>query len=674
MKKNKIVGKIIDCALNILIVIFAILLIISMYTAFQIKILKNEYANFFGYSLFEVQTGSMHKAIEAGDWIIIKKTNTIEIGDIITYKHNKEYITHRVIESYKETYVTKGDANNAKDDPIDQSQIIGKVVKILPGFGIVRKTIFNPTVVIALIITLYLFNLTFKKEQTKFDKIIKANRDKIIKIIKNKIKKQPTKINATIIKQEPQKIEEIEKKYSNESEIFEQLNDKEEELSKTAMYRVVSVKNELKNSEPINEPVEVIDIDKNLEKTSMFRIISVNTSDITKKQEQVKEPPIEENKNTEIVDFKLIAEEIKPEKIETKKSIEEIINERIKAKKAKNIIEKAIQIKKIIYDETLNILLQNEKVYTQKSSMRTDFIEEYLILKYYNNIDNNVSEINEKINEFKNQLCEKYIRDEKQLNIINAYAKAMELIATIEDKIDSDIKPKLKKIMQLDNEICEEMEIAIKEIFKVANENIKQILDKLETNIFEVKYSKIGNQKNLYGALLNHNISFSRIYSNYIVDKTYKEGTVSEDKIAVLLNLLMCKIVKDTMKADYTTKYIIYIPSGLYGKDKKLDKILSAIDNEYTKSHIIILTTLTSMLKNKDDIKRLKKRGYTFAVVYNEEINLTTEDVGYIYMADYHFVDNAIDNSKIYEIIPRETINKIIKDNINSKIGDFRSE
>ena len=56
MKNKKLVGKVIDYTLNILIVILAIFLLISMYTAFQVKILGNEYSNFFGYSLFEVQS------------------------------------------------------------------------------------------------------------------------------------------------------------------------------------------------------------------------------------------------------------------------------------------------------------------------------------------------------------------------------------------------------------------------------------------------------------------------------------------------------------------------------------------------------------------------------------------------------------------------------------------
>ena len=159
MKNKKLVSKIIDGILNFLIVIFAIFLLISMYTVIQVRVLGNDYSSFFGYSLFEVQTGSMKGTIDPGDWILIKDTKDVKVGDIVTYRSSNNFITNRIMESYGGTYVTRGDANNTNDEPIDQSQIVGKVVKTLPGFGFLRKTLFNPVVIILLIITLYLFNL-----------------------------------------------------------------------------------------------------------------------------------------------------------------------------------------------------------------------------------------------------------------------------------------------------------------------------------------------------------------------------------------------------------------------------------------------------------------------------------------------------------------------------------
>ena len=76
-QKESVIEKIINYVLDILIFVFGIVLLISLYISIQTKVFKNDYANFFGYSIFEVQTGSMSGTIEAGDWIIVdlsKKT------------------------------------------------------------------------------------------------------------------------------------------------------------------------------------------------------------------------------------------------------------------------------------------------------------------------------------------------------------------------------------------------------------------------------------------------------------------------------------------------------------------------------------------------------------------------------------------------------------------------
>ena len=79
MKTNskKIAKTIVNIILDILIVILGIILLITIYNNIQIKVLGNDYASFFGHSIFEVQTGSMEPEISAGDWIIVKYDNNI---------------------------------------------------------------------------------------------------------------------------------------------------------------------------------------------------------------------------------------------------------------------------------------------------------------------------------------------------------------------------------------------------------------------------------------------------------------------------------------------------------------------------------------------------------------------------------------------------------------------
>lgn len=724
MRKNKLVGKIIDCILNILIVLFAIFLLISMYTAFQVKILKNQYSNFFGYSLFEVQTGSMHGTIEAGDWIIVKTTRDVGIGDVVTYKHGNDFITHRIIESFKGTFITKGDANNAKDEPIDQSQIVGKVVKTLHGFGILRKTIFNPFVILLLIISLYLFNLTFKTGKSEFDLKV----EKLVKLLKDLIKGKVGKKNVSDIRKEKTRVtiespKEIIESHKEESGIITVVNDNdslkeeiskvndglnekestvdsdnseveeseriigevtnasldgtlkqdEDELSKTAMFRMISVmpddNSEYYKEEEKTSDEEIIDVD-DLSKTAVFRTIPVDTHDLDTKENKV----VEEHKEkyTEVLNLSLNAEVIE-EEVTEHKITREYITERIKSKKAKNILDKSFMVKKIVYDEILNILLKNERAYIYKSNMRNQFIDEYMNLKYFS-FDVDRKNIKKTIKSYGDDLISKFIRDEKKVNIVRAYTNCFVLICNIEDKAKCDIKSEIKNIYDYDDEIISNMAFEIEEVIAFSNENINEILDKLDTKTFEVKYNKIVGKKSLYGVVLKHNISFNKVYSDYIVDKTYNEGIISEDKLAVLLNMLLCKLVTDMMKSDYDSKYIVYIPNPLYGKDKKLDKIVSTIDNEYAKNHIFFLTSVSNMLNNKDDIKRLRKKGYGFALAFNKRVDLKNDDMGYIYMADYYFIDSYLDASNVCEALPSEIINSIIKDSISKKIGDYGGE
>ena len=138
--------------LDFLIVILGIIILINVYSCIQIKIFNKSYSSFFGYSAFEVKTGSMKPTISPSDVIIVKSEKNPNVNDIITYKNKGDFITHRVVEKSDNNYITKGDANNTRDGAITSDEIVGKVAHVLPKFGIIRKTILNPFVIITLIL------------------------------------------------------------------------------------------------------------------------------------------------------------------------------------------------------------------------------------------------------------------------------------------------------------------------------------------------------------------------------------------------------------------------------------------------------------------------------------------------------------------------------------------
>lgn len=153
--------KIISCILNILLTIVTIIIIIGMYYIYQLKIEKNDYANLFGYTFFEVATGSMSPTMEIGDVVIVKITKQVEENDIIVYIDGENIITHRLIEINDNELIAKGDANNSEDKPIQQDMVLGEVIKVIPKIGIWRKIFTSSEVVGLILVLIVLFSAVF---------------------------------------------------------------------------------------------------------------------------------------------------------------------------------------------------------------------------------------------------------------------------------------------------------------------------------------------------------------------------------------------------------------------------------------------------------------------------------------------------------------------------------
>ena len=78
--------------------------------------------------IYKVETGSMEDNIHRGDYLLIVKQDNYNVGDVVTFKIDGKFITHRIIKKEGTKIVTKGDANNTEDDEINESQIIGKLM------------------------------------------------------------------------------------------------------------------------------------------------------------------------------------------------------------------------------------------------------------------------------------------------------------------------------------------------------------------------------------------------------------------------------------------------------------------------------------------------------------------------------------------------------------------
>ena len=145
-------GRVFSAIWRVMLILLAVILAISACTlAYDKFVKKSKIPSVFGYSMLIVASPSMTGAIEAGDAIIIKNSDSYAVGDVITYFPEDESfsVTHRIVRMEGDKFYTKGDANQSEDsDPVLIEQIVGKVVVKLDKVGYFIEWLKSPVGII----------------------------------------------------------------------------------------------------------------------------------------------------------------------------------------------------------------------------------------------------------------------------------------------------------------------------------------------------------------------------------------------------------------------------------------------------------------------------------------------------------------------------------------------
>ena len=199
--------------MNALCIMLFIILVLVIYAKLKITFTDNKvHANYFGYRILEIASGSMEPTLSKNDIILVKvNTKDIKNNDIISYIGEKDaVITHRVVRIEKDKLIVKGDANNTDDSPISKSQVIGKVVHIYPHLGIWKRILTEPKTLILILITFLFFDAALSYDPKKQDK--KDEKDVEKKIDKEKEEKPKEEIKIKVKEKEIEDLESTEEK------------------------------------------------------------------------------------------------------------------------------------------------------------------------------------------------------------------------------------------------------------------------------------------------------------------------------------------------------------------------------------------------------------------------------------------------------------------------------
>lgn len=163
-KKKKTVKK--TVCRYILFSFIGIVLGLFVYTQNAKGLLKDKMPMPFGYGMSVVLSGSMESRLSVDDLVIIKATDNYKVDDIVLFQDGNSLVIHRIIEIDGDTVITKGDANNVADEPIQKSQIKGVLVYDIAGFGAVVNILKQPVVIILILVAAFLLNeLSYRKEK-----------------------------------------------------------------------------------------------------------------------------------------------------------------------------------------------------------------------------------------------------------------------------------------------------------------------------------------------------------------------------------------------------------------------------------------------------------------------------------------------------------------------------
>ena len=154
--------KYIVCTFLIIILIYNIIIIIKS------LVNPNKTPSFLGIKTYIIVSGSMEPNLNIGDIVIVRETDNIKKGDIISFRENMEIITHRVndIKLFDDEikYQTKGDNNNSVDiELVELKNIEGKVINKIPKIGNVLILLQKKEIIIFAIVAYYIYMIRRSK-------------------------------------------------------------------------------------------------------------------------------------------------------------------------------------------------------------------------------------------------------------------------------------------------------------------------------------------------------------------------------------------------------------------------------------------------------------------------------------------------------------------------------
>lgn len=192
-------------------------------------------------------------------------------------------------------------------------------------------------------------------------------------------------------------------------------------------------------------------------------------------------------------------------------------------------------------------------------------------------------------------------------------------------------------------------------ILKMDLLDLDKLIEKYDSNDFELKIKKIDvKENNYYNVNLKYNFGFPEIFNKEVIEQVFNSDIVAEDKLFVEYPMVTLKIFQEILKGNFSKVYICDFSVSLLKKKNKLEQIITVVDNQITQEKLYFKVTYKEFLENKGEIFKLIKRGFCFALETNDEMpKLSAEELKILEIFSCIIVSSNDVNKKKYKNIKK---------------------
>ena len=175
----------------------------------------------------------------------------------------------------------------------------------------------------------------------------------------------------------------------------------------------------------------------------------------------------------------------------------------------------------------------------------------------------------------------------------------------------------------------------------------------------------------LYNTQIKSNIKFSKIFSEYIIDKSYSQSVVLENLQEVSLKLIGSTLINELFEENYKKRYIVHLNDSLYSKDRKISSFIDNFNDPFSQKKILISIDDDVLKKYKNKLNKFKNSGFNFIIQIQKSTLMNAEfDRNILEMGEYIFVVGDENKKEIESFVPKDLINNTycISEPISSEV------